>query len=141
MAAIAFHPFQLTNVHAARLEASRRPTRTGDSEEPTFGYRGPTGIVHVAGEVGFQCTVRIQVDIPVLGEEIFHGAVTLVAFFVTADEQRIAISNARAFARAQALYIVWPFARAYLDQLAMMAGVGVPPIPLLLVPRSPGPGR
>jgi hypothetical protein len=75
------------------------------------------------------------VDIPVLGDELFHGDVTVIAYFVDTSDQPIRLGLARRFARAQALYLVWPFARAYLDTLSMMAGVGVPPLPLLLVPR------
>jgi hypothetical protein len=133
-----FHPLQLTSVYASRVAGSRRPLRTGDPEEPRFEHTGPTGVSLVAGEAGFQCRVRIVVQIPVLGDEIFEGEVTVVAIFVTTSGNPLALGLARKFARAQAAYIVWPFARAYLDSLSMMTGVGVPPLPLLLVPRASG---
>lgn len=93
-------------------------------------------MAHAAGNAGFTCRVRVYVDIPVLDGEIFHGEVTLVAYFVRAVGGPIALPLAREFARQQAVYIVWPFARGQLDQLARMTGVAVPPLPLLLIPRS-----
>ena len=87
---------------------------------------------------GFRCRVRIGIVVPVLEGEVFQGDLTMEAHFVGIEEGPLTLSAVRQFARRQALYLAWPFARAYLDQLAMMSGVAVPPLPLLLVPRADG---
>lgn len=40
------------------------------------------------------------------------------------------------FARASALYLLWPYARRLLDDAARTAGVEGPPLPLLVRPRG-----
>lgn len=135
---LTFHSLQLTSVTAPRVSARLRPTRPGDSDEPMFNVGQVLGVTLAANGEGFRCRVRIGTVVPVLDAEVFECDVTMEGNFVAIDGDPVTLSVARLFAKRQALYLVWPFARAYLDQLAMMTGVAVPPLPLLLVPRVDG---
>lgn len=135
---LSFHPLQLTTVAAHRVAARLRPTREGDPDEPMVDAGQVSNIALAANGEGFRCRVRIVILVPVLEGSVFRGDVTMETQFVAISDAPLTISIARAFARRQALYLAWPFARAYLDQLAMMTGVAVPPLPLLLVPRADG---
>lgn len=128
---VQFHPLQLTRVAAVRSLTYRRPKREGDPDEPQFASSRPIAIGLGEGET-FRARVRISVDIPVLGTELFHAEVRLEADFVNTGGSAISVSTFREFARRQLMYLVWPFARAYIDQLATMAGVGIPPLPLII---------
>ncbi len=45
--------------------------------------------------------------------------------------------RAEQFARASAIYLLWPYARAFFQDMARMAGVTAPPLPLIYR-RLPG---
>jgi hypothetical protein len=127
-----FHPIQLTGVWAAKIEGSRRAARDGDPSEPTFQAFHAREVRLVADGLGFSCTIRVRVTIPVLEGEVFRGEVNVVGQFATATETPLTLGVARAFCRRQALYLLWPFARTFLDQAAVIAGVGIPPLPMIV---------
>lgn len=127
---IAFHPFQLSNVWANRSHAERRGIRAGDPQVPSF-ESAVRRIRTYKGPQGFSCEFSIAVQIPVLDDELFVARLVLIAHFAAGEPVRA--TDARQFARTQAVYLLWPFARSYIDLLAMMSGVHIPPLPLLLV--------
>lgn len=129
----AHHPLQLGGVWATRLEGRRRHLVEGDPDEPEYDYSTVRNVRLGADGQSFSCQVRVSVRVPVLEDEVFEGRLDMVGHFVSMGETPIPLTIARGFARRQVLYLLWPFARGYLDQMGMMAGVGVPPLPLLLV--------
>jgi len=131
------HPLQLGGVWATHLEARRRPLVDGDPDEPEYDYSAVRGVRLGADGRSFSCNVRVDVRVPILEDELFEGRLDMVGHFVSTAERALSLAVARGFARRQALYLLWPFARGYLDQMGMMTGVGIPPLPLLLIdPRT-----
>jgi hypothetical protein len=130
-----FHPIQLSGVWASRIVGFRRAVRDGDPAAPAFQPFRVRAVRLVADGLGFSCTVRVRVTIPVLEGELFRGEVDVVGQFATATETPLTLGVARAFCRRQALYLLWPFARTFLDQAAMIAGVGIPPLPMIVRPQ------
>jgi hypothetical protein len=127
---------QLAGVWASRLEARRRPRVGPDPDVPQYDYSPVRDLRLRAEGQGFSCRIQITVRVPVFEDEIFQSRLDMEGHFISLGDTPIGLSAARTFASRQALYLLWPFARGYLDQMGMMAGVGLPPLPLLLVPPS-----
>jgi hypothetical protein len=133
---LSFHPFQLIGVWSGSLSGVRRPVRPGDTSEPTFGNSRVRRVRLIADRQGFACEIRVWVELQVLEDEFFRAETVVVGTFATTQDEPVPLSLARAFVRDQALYLLWPFARAFLDQIATISGVGIPPLPLVVVPRG-----
>jgi hypothetical protein len=130
------YPLQLAGAWASRLEGRRRERAGADPDVPEYEYSPVRDLRLRAEGKGFSCRFQITIRVPVFEDEIFQGRVDMVGHFISSGDTPIRLSAAREFAARQALYLLWPFARGYLDQMGMMAGVGLPPLPLLLVPQT-----
>lgn len=131
---LAAHSVQLASVWVAEASSRRRGRQSGDADGPTF---TPTAFKRVAltGEgAGFSGDMTISIFVPVLEEDVFEASIRLVAHFGLG--RPVTLSVARGFLRRQGLYLLWPFARGYFDQLGSISGLGIPPLPLLLVPAA-----
>ena len=130
-----FHSVQLATVWAERAESKRWSLAEGVAP-PELDFAPPLvrSIVSLADGRGFRCDLSVSVTVPVGDREAFEAAVVLRGFF--ASDDAISIRHARIFSRNQAVFLLWPFARAYLDVLATLAGVAAPPLPTLVIPRG-----
>lgn len=88
------------------------------------------------GALAFDCRVVVRIRIPAAEQEVFDGLVELVGRFVAVAE--VDAARASRFASASALYLLWPYARAILDEAARRSGVEAPPLPLLVRPQPGG---
>jgi hypothetical protein len=131
--ALALHRLQLSSVWVSDISAARRKAREGDPAGPSVNANGPRGVALIANSLGFRCTFDVQVVIPLPEGEAFQGQLRLLAHFSASE--RVSLRIAREFSRTQAVYLLWPYARAYFDQVSMLCGFGAPPLPLLVVPR------
>jgi hypothetical protein len=82
----------------------------------------------------FIVEVRAAVAIPLVEDEEWVAEVRITATFVS--DISITRRDAVAFARASGVFLVWPYARATLTDLARAAGVSAPMLPLLTRPAS-----
>jgi hypothetical protein len=122
------HRIQLSEIwlEAARLD--RRVRRATDSELPVVTARVLRRGTHDLPGV----RARIQVMVPIYDKEVLSADLTIAGrLVVEAKTPRRAVSD---FVKLQAFYILWPFVRVYFDQLARLAGVQLPPLPLIAVP-------
>lgn len=127
------HELNLADVWIRRFRAERRPNRPSDPAAPTARAR-ILPVVVGEGALSFDCAISVRVRIPGPGDEIFDGTAELVGRFVA--ETEVDEARAGAFARASALFLLWPYARTSLDDAARTAGVEGPPLPLLVRPRG-----
>ena len=74
----------------------------------------------------------MKTQVPISDDETWVADVTMVGRFGSTFD--LTIVQARSFARDSALYVMWPFARANLAQLGMLAGVAPPQLPLIVRP-------
>jgi hypothetical protein len=131
---LAFHPVQLAAVWAER-SSSRRRTIPEDQDLPELTFSGPSvrGIQLVAEGQGFRCDMFVGLTVPVGDHDVFDAALVVRGFFSV--DSPISRREVRTFARYQAIFLLWPFARSYFDVLAMQSGVAAPPLPTLIVPE------
>jgi hypothetical protein len=81
--------------------------------------------------------VRIRASLltRVSDTEVWQARVELVGHFTSSID--LEPHDAIAFAAQSGLYVLWPFARAEMDQLARLAGISdAPQLPLIVRPRS-----
>lgn len=131
-ARLAIHTIQLTNVWVERSISARRSRRDSDTNLPNAHISAMGRVAVAADGKSFTGRLRVRLVVEAGDSEAFDATLVLVAAF--AVPTGITGSLARRFARSQGLYLVWPFARAYYDQLGAIHGVAVPPLPLLVNP-------
>jgi hypothetical protein len=129
------HPLQLADVWIARFLAERRAARPDDPPEPSFAIPVVRRVRMLPEDGGFTFAVRVAVVVPVVQGDIWTATVDLRARVVVTGGHPISAAVAREFAKAQGAYLIWPFARSYLDQIARNMGIGAPLLPTLIVPR------
>lgn len=128
------HTVQLASLQAIDLRALRRPTRESDPAKPRLAPRN-ADLVNLS-EDGRALDVRLRVALRLrlADEETWEIHVVLLGHF-TADRD-LTSDQAESFARDSGLYVLWPFARAHIDQLARLAGItSAPQLPLIVRPR------
>ncbi len=86
------------------------------------------------GALSFDGAISVRVRIRGPEQETFDSTAEFVGRFVS--ETEVEEARAAMFARASALYLLWPYARTLLDDAARTAGVEGPPLPLLVRPRG-----
>jgi hypothetical protein len=72
--------------------------------------------------------------VPIYEDEVLEADLTVAARLVV--EGKPSSRSLTDFVQRQAFFILWPFARVYFDQLASLAGVQLPPLPLLAIPQG-----
>jgi preprotein translocase subunit SecB len=86
-------------------------------------------------EDGRSLSVRVRASIlfRLSDEETWQAHVVLLGNFTSTVE--VKPDAAELFAKASGLYVLWPYARAYLDQLARISGIAAAPqLPLIVRP-------
>lgn len=83
---------------------------------------------------GLSLTVHLRASLFVrlADDEAWSARALLVGEF--SSSVPLSEADADYFARSSGLYVLWPFARAQLDQLARLAGVDAPQLPLIVRP-------
>lgn len=130
------HPIQVISIRVAGVTTQKRQRRSTESDSAPFAYLPRARVLGLADDLlSFEIGVRVRVRVPLQDEEVWTAAMTLEARFVS--HEPVPPELASDFARYSGLFIVWPYARVYLDQLAAMSGVSAAPLPLLSRPRAP----
>ena len=133
------YPIQLSDVWLQSIRLVRRAIRPDDDVETPTITRSPVRS-HRRAASPTECSLRVEIIAPVYEGEVLHLRMTVRAR-VNGDQDapRGLVSY---FYREQAFFLLWPFARSQFDQLARLAGVQLPPLPLLSVPAEVSlPGR
>jgi hypothetical protein len=77
-------------------------------------------------------SIRASFRFRIAENETWDTSVVLVGSFTSARE--LSDDDAQFFAASSALYVLWPYVRTELDQLARFAGVTIPQLPLIVRP-------
>jgi preprotein translocase subunit SecB len=128
------HVVQLTSLAANSIRGTRRPVRDSDPAEPRLTPR--TGVLTHLADDGRTFTVALKASLlfRLPDDEAWDAQVQLEGRFSSA--QALDRVEAAYFAQSSGLYVLWPFARVHLDQLARMAGIpNVPQLPLIVRSR------
>lgn len=129
------HQLELADVWIEKSHARRRARRPTDVD----GLAGRVWNLPVEvtpGSLTFVCGIRVRLLVPLDELSLFEIDLGMKARFVSADE--VIASAADSFARASALYLLWPYARTYSHEIARLGGVTAPPLPLLVRPSPTG---
>jgi hypothetical protein len=128
------HPIQIVEIWTAQAHSNRRARR--DSDPSTMTAYIPRARLVGRAEDGrsFSISVSARIRVPVADDQIWIGSVRLAATLIS--EVEVSEEDAAAFARLSGVFLMWPYARVYLGQMGGIAGVTVPPLPLLTRPGS-----
>jgi hypothetical protein len=129
------HQLELADVWVDKSRAERRLRRPSDAE----GLAARVWHLPVEGAPGaltFVCGIRIRLLIPLDEGALFEVSLWTKARFVAPEE--VDLHAAEHFARASSLFLLWPYARTYCQELARLGGVAAPPLPLLARPSTGG---
>src|SRR5664280_2890976 len=119
------HPIQAIEVRADRITAERRPRPPGKTDVAPTSHTPRVRLVNLAEDgLSFAIEVQAQVEVPLVDDKAWEASIRLTATFVS--DVVIRRSDALAFANASGLFLVWPYARTYLNELARIAGVTAP---------------
>lgn len=125
------HPVQLQELWVEQVDAARRQRTQEDPTEATLAIPRAK-LVKGANAREFRCTLQVNTQVPISDEETWTAKVTIVGRFGSSID--LTLVQARSFARDSGLYVMWPFARAHLAQLGMLAGLEPPHLPLIVRP-------
>lgn len=125
------HPVQLRSIWTERVNSRRLPAEPDELAH----LRIPRAQLRTCDvELGtFECTLRLTLRWPT-NEATWSVVVSLVALF--GSSPAVDETQARAFARDSALYVMWPYARSYIAELGAQAGFSPPPLPLIVRPAT-----
>ena len=127
-------PIQVVEIRSDELHASRRRRRPSEAESGANAYRPSVRLIRLSEDGrSFEIAVVVRVVVPLVEDEVWAARIRLVAIF--ASDVDVTRGLALAFARQSGLFLVWPYARTHLTELARMAGVSAPLLPLLLRPQ------
>lgn len=121
---------QLTDVVLERISTRNIARPAPDGDGPTVQIPRPVLRSAAADRSEFECTVRAVVIVPTaLGH--WRADISLRGAFVS-QEGSLTARQLRFFVRAGALYVLWPYARVYVSEVAALSGVSGPPLPLIV---------
>lgn len=130
------HPIQAIDVRADRITAVRRSRPPGSTDIAPTSHTPRVRLVTLDEDgKSFAIEVQAKVEVPLVDDEVWAASIRLTATFVS--DVVLRRSDARAFANASGVFLVWPYARTYLNELARVAGVAAPLLPLVSRPREP----
>jgi hypothetical protein len=127
------HEVQLTSIAAEEVFCRTRSRRDTDPTEQSVTVRNATLGEKSEDGLRVSCRLRTTMRIPLGETETWEGRIVLLGHFSSTRE--LEDIDAEFFARASALYVMWPFARSAFDQLRLLAGLQAIPLPLLVRPR------
>jgi hypothetical protein len=130
------HPVQLASILATSLHCQNRRRRETDLGEPQAFLGDPRLVSFASDGMALECEFRTILIVPVRDEAVWEARVVLRGQFVCT--QALKRSQAVFFANTSALWVMLPFARAQVMQLASLAGVDAPPLPLVIRPPHVG---
>jgi hypothetical protein len=126
------HPVRLVAVSAVAITARVRRPRASDPSEWSWDAEQPR-IASFSGDgLRFTCRFRTRACVPLQEGRVWDASLTLLGEFASAEALKRA--QGTFFAATSALFVLIPFARAYLMQLGAVAGVEAPPLPLVVRP-------
>jgi hypothetical protein len=128
------HSVQVIRVWLAKTATYQRLRRDNESSEPLA--RIPRARVMSVSEDGheFEVSVQAWVRVPSGDADVWIGRLTVQAAFIASTE--LNAETVATFARRSGVYLLWPYCRVYLDQLANLSGVPIAPLPLLVRPEG-----
>lgn len=132
--AVTLHPVQLVAVWLIRSTTSRIPAEADAAPSPTVQIPRARLVSTSEGRDAFVCAVRVQTTVPFEGD-VWSASATVSARFTS--ERPLLPGELRSFLDQSVLYVVWPFARAAIYQLAALSGVSGPPLPMIVWTPSP----
>jgi preprotein translocase subunit SecB len=122
------YPVQLIAAHCVECSAERRPHPPDEPPEPKITAElSRTDLVEDGRAFGARLTVGYAVAAP--GNAVADLRVVVQGSFST-DEPMNA-EQYEAFAAYTPVALLWPYARAYLSDLARMLGLTIAPLPTL----------
>jgi hypothetical protein len=126
------HLVQLSGVFLERI--STRLVAGERLDSPTVAI--PRVALRSASEdrSAFDCSARAVVRMPT-SEGVWRADVSVRGSFVT-EPGTVSKAQLRYFVATSALYLLWPYARVYVTQVALLAGVSGPPLPLIVRPSA-----
>ncbi len=130
------HPVQLASILATSVHCQHRRRRDSDASGPQALLGDPRLVAFADDGMALSCELRTILVVPTGDEEVWEAKVVLRGQFVCS--QTLKRSQAVFFASASALWVMLPFARAQVMQLASVAGVDAPPLPLVIRPPHVG---
>jgi hypothetical protein len=125
------HIVQLEGVAADEIIARTRPRRESDPKASRLTIRPATLRDFSEDGQSLACTVRSALRVH-LDEGTWEVRLVVRARF--SASRRLTEEEAQSFASYSALYVVWPFVRAMVDETARMANVPAPLLPLIVRP-------
>ena len=129
------HPIQAVKIRVESVSAGHRARREGDDAVQPTTHLPKVRLASVGDDRrSFSIEVRSSVSVPLLEDQVWLADIRISATF-TSDID-ITRSDAQAFARASGVFLVWPYARTYLSELAAMADVSASLPPLLSRPQG-----
>jgi hypothetical protein len=129
------HPIQAVEIRVDSVVAKRRQRRKTEAEADADAYASSVRLVDFSEDHrAFGVAVKVGVVVPLVDDQVWAASIDLVARFTS--EVVLKRSDALAFAQMSGLFLVWPYARTHLTELARMAGVSAPLLPLLTRPTA-----
>jgi hypothetical protein len=127
-------PIQAVEIRADAVQATRRRRRANEAEADAI-YRPSVRLLALGDDHrSFEIEVTVRAVVPLVGDNVWAARIVIVSAF--ASEVNVSRRLALDFARQSGLFLVWPYARTHLTELARMAGVSAPLLPLLLRTRG-----
>jgi hypothetical protein len=129
------HPIQAVDIRVDRIVAQRR-SRLPDETAVTPDTYLPRVELLRRGDDGFSFTISVEtrVVVPLVDDMVWAASLRILTEFVSDVE--VSEQEAELFARLSGLFLVWPYARTHMTELARMAGVPAPVLPLLSRPEA-----
>jgi len=129
------HPIQALEIRVDAIRTTRRRRAPAESDFTAASHPPRVRLRTLADDgLSFVIEVRAQVLVPLLEDEVWAAELGLVATFVS--ETHLRRVDVQSFTQLSGVFLVWPYARAYLTELARMAGVTAPLLPLFYRPAG-----
>jgi hypothetical protein len=126
------HPVQLAAVTATAVDCRHRRRRDTDPESLAWEIGDPRLVSFSRDGLRFACQFRAGVTLSLETGEVWQARITLRGDFVSSAQLKR--RDGLFFAASSAVFVLLPFARAYLMQISSLADVKAPPLPLVIRP-------
>jgi len=126
------HPVQLVRVSAVNVSCQRRKRRAADPGEANAFLGAPRLASFSPGGALFDCDFQARLIVPTGDDEVWEARLHIRGEFSSAVQLKR--TQAAFFAGTSALFVMLPIARADLIQLASLANVQAPTLPLVVRP-------
>jgi preprotein translocase subunit SecB len=129
----ALHEVQLAAVYLERIATRSSPASAEADAEPTVQLPRVTLRSTNTERTEFECIGRTRVVVSATGRR-WTADVAVRGSFVCS--RGLSSRELRFFVSQAAVYLLWPYARVYVDVVATLAGIPAPPLPLIVRPSG-----